>query len=312
VQANNGTTSGKATVDGTASCGWPAAGAQYARLVANGPIAPSHPAATPVGRPLALNVTEIRVPVPTGATGVSFRYEFWNREIAFGPPSAQYNDGLEIAVVAADDVTILQACVYVDTFSALAPGGCIDSVSSGTETGANGPDSFSVTFGGAIPAGAYLSVACWNSNDNSFNSGAAVDCVAWGSSFELGNISGPRVVDLSPATSFKIGQQTSVQMQAGLPFLEGSHCMVVQVYDGNFATQVPGIAGDFYLSTDRPVYILSDGLLTGGAFPGRGPVVNATINDPSLCGVGLVIQSYVITEQLTNPTWTTALFGWIQ
>jgi hypothetical protein len=90
--------------------------------------------------------------------------------------------------------------------------------------------------------------------------------------------------------------------------------MVGQIYDFNSQPQfvTPGIAGALFIRSDRPFTIISEGLLTGGAFPGRSQPVTFTVTSPQFCGAGLVIQAYVITEQLTNQTWTTALFGWFR
>lgn len=294
-------------------CGMPAAGAQYALLHANGPLSASHPANTLPARPLNAAVAELKFDVPEGATAVSFRYNFLNAEAAFGLPSATYNDGMEIAICDFITGARIQNLVLVDTFSAI-PGGACNSVHGlGVDTLAPGADTFAISFGGPMPAGYYLSVACWNSNDNSFDSGVEIDCITWGNSWEMGFLSGPRVQNTTIGNpGFVVGLPTSVQTRAGLPYIEGFHCMVAQLWDGNFAQQVPGIAGDFWPCTDRPWTVLSEGLLTGGINPGRGPEITFTIPmiaAGDFCGRGVVIQSYVITEIITNPAFTTALIG---
>jgi hypothetical protein len=91
----------------------------------------------------------------------------------------------------------------------------------------------------------------------------------------------------------------------------------MQLYDFSSQPQfiVPGIAGPLFIRLNRPVAVVSEGLMSGGVnlgTAGRGPVVTFTISDPALCGAGILIQAYVITEPLTNPTFTTALFGWFR
>ncbi len=295
-------------------CGMPAAGSQYALLVAGGPISVgAHPAATLPARPLNANVAELLFDAPVGATGISFRYNFFNAEAS---NESDFNDGMEIAICDSITGARIQSLVYVDTFS---PSGtnCSTVFGIGTDWNAPGVDTFGISFGGPLPAGYYLSVACWNSLDEFFDSSVEIDCIAWVNSWEVGFLSGPRVVNTSPAThgnqGFVVGLPMSVQTQAGLPYIEGFHCMVAQLWDGNLAQQVAGIAGDFYPCTDRPWVVLSEGLLTGGINPGRGPNVSLTFPMSmagDLCGRGVVIQSYVITELLTNESFTTAEFGW--
>jgi len=293
-------------------CGMPAAGSQYGLLYASGPIGPSHPANTLPARPLAGNVGELKFDVPEGATALSLRYNFLNTEAGFGSPTAQYNDGMEIAICDYITGARIQSLAYVDTFSPIPSQPC-NSTWGGIDTQNPGVDTLTVNFGGPMPAGLYLSIACWNSGDDGFDSAVVVDCINWGNSWELGPLTGPRVVDTTVGASFLMGGVTSVQTRAGLPYIEGFHCMVAQFWDGNLSQQWPGIAGDYWICTDRPMVILSEGLLTGGVNPGRGQNVSFVIpNSGDLCGRALVVQSYVITELITNPSFTTALFGWIR
>jgi hypothetical protein len=294
------------------ACGMPAAGAQYARATGDDfYVDPTFP----IPRPVPFTVTEIRTLVPDGADGISFKWNFFQNE---GSGSG-FNDGMEIAIVAADQVTVLVPLIYVDSNDPFAPGGCIDPVTGGVDVLNDGIETFSTSFA-PVPFGSYLSIVVWNDEDTAEDSSGLIDCIAWGNpttpSWELGDQFGPRCVDLTPNQSFRVGTAMSVQMQAGLPFLEGDHCMVAQVTEAlgtvpQFIT--PGIAGPLFVRPGgNPVTILSEGLLTGGVTPGRGPVVTFTVSDPAVCGAGVVIQAYVITEQLTNPTWTTAVFGWFR
>jgi hypothetical protein len=309
--------SGDAIVDTSSACGMPFAGLQYARATANG----MSTAGPGIPRPIGATVTEIKVLVPSGADGVSFKWNWFNAEATkIITESTVYNDGLEIAIVAPDGVTVLVPLVYVDTFSALAPGFCVDSASFGLDVLGDGVESLTASFA-PVPFGSYLSIVSFNGGDTAVDSAAVIDCIAWGDptfpSYELGDPFGPRVVDLTPATSFRIGLPTTIRVEAGIPFAEGFHCMVMQANDFSTLPQfiVPGIAGGLYIRLNRPTVIMSEGLLLGGILAGtagRGPDVTFTISDPSLCGVGLLIQAYVIAEDLTIPTFTTALFGWLR
>jgi hypothetical protein len=297
-----------------ADCGMPAAGAQYARLVAAGPLSGAHPAATLPARPLPAGVAELRLDAPAGATAVSFRYNFFNQEANWGIPDPTFNDGVEIAICDSVTGARVQSLVYVDTFSAIPAGACVSVIDGLVDTLSPGADTLTFNFGAPLPAGLHLSVACWNSFDDEFDSSVVLDCVTWGNSWEVGFLSGPRVQNVTTTgPGFVIGANTAVQTRGGFPFIEGYHCMVAQLWDGNIAQQFGGIAGDYWICTDRPFIVLSEGLLTGGVNPGRGPVVNFTLPLASygaFCGRGVVIQSYIITELITNPSFTTALFGW--
>jgi len=305
-----------AGVVNVADCGMPAAGSQYARLVASGPLSASHPAGTLPARPLPLGVAEIRLDAPAGATTVSLRYNFLNQEALWGPPTAGFNDGMEIALCDSVTGARIQSLAYADTFSAIPSSPCGSVYDGSVDTLAVGADTLTFNFGAPLPAGLHLSIACWNTFDDDFDSSVVVDCVTWGNSWEVGFLSGPRVQNVTTGgPGFVIGSNTSVQTRGGFPFIEGYHCMVAQLWDGNIAQQFGGIAGDYWICTDRPFIVLSEGLLTGGVNPGRGPTVNFTLPLAaygSFCGRGIVIQSYIITELLTNPSFTTALFGWFR
>jgi len=314
-------------VDSTPACGFPAAGAQYARIQANGPL--NVALGGPVARPLALNVAELRIPVPPGAVGVSFSFEFFNAD-SFN--SATFNDGFAASIVgnanALLDLSIVDLA-YVDSSTAAAPGvACVDPVSGGVDTGSTGAQIVSHLFSAteladiAAAGGAYLSLACWNGGDNTFDSHAAVDCVSWGALFPIpgtGVAGGSIVADLTvnPADSFAVGAANPTVIQfRGISqnvFIEGYHCMVGQYYGNafNFYT-VPGIAGIALVDPTSPFTILSDNKLTGGLnnlTAARGAIVSFSFSDPALCGTGVLIQAYVEDEHLGSPIATARAFS---
>ena len=55
---------------------------------------------------------------------------------------------------------------------------------------------------------------------------------------------------------FTMGANTVVRLEAGLNFIEGFACLVIQEHTDNlgFITQVPGIAGDLYICILRPFF----------------------------------------------------------
>lgn len=155
-------------VDGTAACGMPAEGLQYARVGANGPHGVT--AGGPLAYPVNPVVSEIRIPIPTGAGTIDFCWEFFNSE---GGATSTFNDGGSISLVDAAG-SLITNFVYVDTFSGL--GACFDPFSGGTEAAPNGL----VSFSGVLPplvGGEYVSVACWNGGDNAVASQLVIDNV---------------------------------------------------------------------------------------------------------------------------------------
>ena len=111
---------------------------------------------------------------------------------------------------------------------------------------------------------------------------------------------------------FTMGQNTQVRLQAGLGFIEGFACLVLQEDTDNlqFISQVPGVTGDLYICVLRPFVSFYEGQLLGGLNAGNSPI--RTINipfDPSLCGYRLGMQGYVTTEIFTNPTFTQYTVG---
>ncbi len=152
----------------TVSCGFPTSGAQEAQIVANGPV-PVAPGG-PVARPLAAIVSELRIVIPANATGAMFDWEFFNAE---GPTPGVYNDGMSIDVCDAAGNS-LQNLVYRDAATANTSG-CTGF--GGTQVGNPGPQNADKELVYPRPAGAYLSVACWNATDNAFDSSAVIDNV---------------------------------------------------------------------------------------------------------------------------------------
>ena len=111
---------------------------------------------------------------------------------------------------------------------------------------------------------------------------------------------------------FTMGANTVVRLEAGLNFIEGFACLVIQEHTDNlgFITQVPGIAGDLYICILRPFFSYFEGRLLGGLNAGNSPLRTFNIPfDPSLCGFAIGTQGYVTTEQFGNPTFTQYLVG---
>jgi hypothetical protein len=165
---NNLGLAGTTGITNLPACGMPTQGSQYARVEANGPF--NVPQGGPPTYPLPSNVTELRIPIPAGATALSFCWDFYNSE-GFG---AFLNDGMAVAIVAPSG-NMVQLLAYADASSL--PGACADFSSFlAIEVAPNGPQGFS----GALPAlagGEYVSVACWNGIDNFNPSHAKLDDV---------------------------------------------------------------------------------------------------------------------------------------
>ncbi|HYC77170.1 MAG TPA: hypothetical protein VEI02_06030, partial [Planctomycetota bacterium] len=148
---------GSVTASAAPSCGMPTSGTQYARLLAGANI--DIPGGGTIARPLAANVSEVRVAIPTGASHVSFDYSFNNAEGTQGT----YIDGYDVAVVDSTGALLFQ-CVKGD--ASTAPVGC------------SGPAHFNSGMP-AAPAGAYLSLVCFNSLDTSVDSILLVDSICF-------------------------------------------------------------------------------------------------------------------------------------
>jgi hypothetical protein len=112
--------------------------------------------------------------------------------------------------------------------------------------------------------------------------------------------------------NFTMGQNTQVRLEAGLSFIEGFACLVLQEDTDNiFNTMtVPGIAGDLYICPLRPFAPFFEGQLLGGLNAGNSPIKTLNIPfNPSLCGYRLGAQGFVTTEIFTNATFTQYTVG---
>lgn len=163
-------------VSSTTSCGFPTAGLQYANIFANGPIAV--PTGGPFPRPAPNTVTEVRVPIPTGASSISFDWEFFNHEC----PTTQFYDGMSIDLVDAGGNFLLNLA-FADTLlteAVCTQAGldyCQGPISEVVPAGPNG-----VFAGlGAYPACSYISIVVWNGTDNAVPSQAYVDNIQFDS-----------------------------------------------------------------------------------------------------------------------------------
>jgi hypothetical protein len=165
-------------ITNVANCGMPGAGGlQHVYLQAGG-----NTNVNPLGGPMTLataigDAHGIRIPIPAGATTVSFLWEFFDAE-----GSTSFNDAFEVSVVNAANTRIGAPLVYADVSIALAnPGTCVDPITGGNEIGAplgvtGGPQ----TFTGPLPVGGvYLLVLCANSSDDIAPSAATFDDVAF-------------------------------------------------------------------------------------------------------------------------------------
>jgi hypothetical protein len=88
-------TGGFVAVTSGAACGLPTRGVGAARISAGG-FPAAFVAGGTVARPLPSTFAEIRIPVPAGATAVSFDYAFNNGEASF---ETTYLDGFDVSVV---------------------------------------------------------------------------------------------------------------------------------------------------------------------------------------------------------------------
>jgi hypothetical protein len=181
------------TVENIANCGQPGpGGAQYAFLPANGNAnggGPSPAIGGPIGRPLAGVENELRIPIPSSALSVSFRWEFFDGEVAFGF-AVPYNDAFTVEVVdPATGLAVGPPLVYIDSATFQGFGSTPASIGPCPNTGptaggvqelgaptgvSNGPQICSCALP-LLPAGAYLSVVCLNGADNAFTSAATID-----------------------------------------------------------------------------------------------------------------------------------------
>lgn len=165
------------------SCGFPTAGLQYLQVCANGPGNQYTPTVGgPFPRPADVNVTEVRIPIPFGASLVTMDWDFFNRECSGVPPTNLFYDGMSVDVVTTGGVA-LQNLLFVDTTTA--EGIC----SLGTdycggpmaEVLPNGPNQLSAGLP-VYPNCEYISIVVWNGYDNGFPSMAYFDNIQFNSS----------------------------------------------------------------------------------------------------------------------------------
>jgi hypothetical protein len=160
-------------VTAIASCGFPTQGLQYLLVTGNGPLT-TPPAGGPIPRPIAALASEVRVPIPAGATTVSFDWEFFNSEAS---PSASFNDGLSIDVVSPAG-NLVGGLVYADTNT---PAGTCIHASGGTERApALAPQNFFAALPPYTPCD-YISIVVWNGGDNVAASRGCVDNIQFDS-----------------------------------------------------------------------------------------------------------------------------------
>lgn len=147
---------GSAYIDTAPTCGFPTEGNRFLHVEANGPVVLNQ--GGPFPRPLAGLESEVRLPIPTGATYIGFCWEFINAE-GFGNV---YLDGAEIAMCdAAGNVLVVFA--YADTMSPLAS--CFGTQFNAPSILPEGANTVATPIP-AAPQGAYLSIVVSNGNDN--------------------------------------------------------------------------------------------------------------------------------------------------
>ncbi len=192
------TTGGYATrAVGANGLGFPSGGTHFLRAIASGVVGvnPS-PAGGPLPRPTTAG-TVVCIPIPSGATGVNFNWDFYNGE----GTTTTYNDGISIDVVDATG-SLVYGLVYADAATSV-PGGGIDSTGSCpsfyTETAPSGLNPFSGVFG-AIPSGASIMMTVWNGGDDAVDSEGVIDDIQFTGnvcSWSLTHPSGPGSIQIS-------------------------------------------------------------------------------------------------------------------
>lgn len=161
-------------VTAAVSCGFPTHGNQYVTMDGNGPIVV--PLGGPFPRPASANVTEVRIPIPTGATTVTMDWEFFNRECP-GAPQTFY-DGMAIDVVNSSGA-LVQSLAFADTASpesiCVLPGSdyCGGAIS---EISPAGPNPL-VAVLPPLTGCEYISIVVWNGGDNAVSGVGYVDNV---------------------------------------------------------------------------------------------------------------------------------------
>lgn len=160
--SNASSVGGVANIEARATCGMPAQGSGFLHLTSalNPTVVP---VSGPLPRPLVGTELEVRIPIPAGANGISFSWDFLDASISLGlGPPFLILDGCDISVVDALGNGLVNLVFASSTTVAPAPGGCFSLIGIGTDTGVDGPEFFASALP-ALPAGAYLSVVLFAS-----------------------------------------------------------------------------------------------------------------------------------------------------
>jgi hypothetical protein len=176
-----------ATVGAANGLGMPCGGSQFLRLqCANGNIGTNVPAGGPISE--TGTVARLFIPIPSGATAVSFCWDFYTAEYV----NSAFNDAVAVDVVSQCGAggTVLSPLVYADTHSpGLAtvtdstPCGVIAYIPAAgvhelaAPSGVTGPQS--VVNAPLPPGSAYLRVSAANGFDNAATSQIVIDSVTF-------------------------------------------------------------------------------------------------------------------------------------
>jgi hypothetical protein len=163
---------GNITVDTANGLGMPCSGTQYARVVAHGPHA--SPNGGPAPEPAAGVTNRLLIPIPPGATFVSFCWDFY---LAEGGGSG-FNDGMSIDVVGATCGPSIQNLVYADDATSTNAGGS-DTAVCGSFAGEAAPSGPQTTCVQLVAGGSYIRLIVWNGGDNAVASHGVLDNVAF-------------------------------------------------------------------------------------------------------------------------------------
>jgi len=159
--------------DTASGAGMPVSGPQYLRVICantgNGLI----PQGGPI--PAGYGSQDVYVPIPAGATLVSFSWDFYENDFGGGT----FNDACSIDVIGACGGASLAQYVYADGYTAyvgMTSAGCEPGVA--VEIAPAGPQ---VVSNAVLPAGSlYLRLRAANGGDNGYNGTLAVDNVTFG------------------------------------------------------------------------------------------------------------------------------------